>query len=97
MIVPYVESNGARSISDEKMIGVFKDETGQTEYYGLINDFYIDFYYPRYLLNKIREHYKMNIHNPKTLIKALSLMKEEYFVMKQAEKAAQKTPISEST
>ena len=74
-----------------KMIGVFKDDRGE-EYYGLISDFHIDFYYPRFLLNRIREQYRMNVHNPKTLIKALNLLKEEYFLVETTKKEALKTP-----
>jgi hypothetical protein len=79
-----------------KMIGVFKDDSGQ-EYYGLITDFYVDFYFPRFLLNNIRHQYKLNIHNPNTLLKALNLMKEEYFSMDRAKKAALKASALETS
>ena len=72
-----------KSLWDNKMIAVFQDEKG-LEYYCLTTDFSVERIYPRYNLNTIRKLYKNRLQNPQALIKALDLMREEFYLMQKA-------------
>ncbi len=75
-----------KSFWETKMVAVFKDDKG-TEYFCLTCDFYIDKFYPRYLVDTIRNQYRSRAQNSKVLVKALELMKEEYFIYMKSNKA----------
>src|SRR6056297_1128625 len=72
-----------------KMIAVFKDEK-DTEYYALLSDFHILKIYPKYNVDTIREQYRSRTKNPNSLVKALDLMKSEYYSMLEEQKSASK-------
>ncbi len=64
---------------EAKMIAVFQDENAN-EYYCLMSDFYINKLYPRYNLDTILTQYRTKAQNSQALLKALDLMKEEYYI-----------------
>ena len=61
------------------MITVLQDQN-KTEYYGLMSDFLIQRIYPAHNLNKIMKLYKDKTQDNKVLLKALSILREEYYV-----------------
>ncbi len=73
---------------ENKMISVLQDENG-TEYYGLISDFYVDRIYPKYEVNQIRQHYEQRTKNPQALVKALELLKEEFYAQRKKKSGAE--------
>ncbi|MHA1777697.1 MAG: hypothetical protein DRO88_00805 [Promethearchaeia archaeon] len=75
---------------ENRMIAVFQDDKGN-EYYCLVSDFYIEKFYPRYMLDVIRKQYRTRAQNPTALVKALDLMKDEYYALQKAKKVAEKT------
>ena len=60
---------------------MFKDDKG-VEYYCLLGDPQITKYYPRYLVDIIRDQYRKKAQNPKALVGALDTLKTEYLDMK---------------
>lgn len=60
------------------MITVLAESSG-AEYYGLVSDFHIDLYYPAYNIDTILKLYQMNAEQPKILMRALELLKDEYY------------------
>ncbi len=68
-----------------KMIAVFKDLKG-TEYYTLTSDFHIGSVFPKYNLDTIRDQYRAQSKNPSALLKALDLMKSQYYASIKADK-----------
>ncbi|MCF2138625.1 MAG: hypothetical protein K9W44_01050 [Candidatus Lokiarchaeota archaeon] len=72
-----------RKFWENKMIAVFQDDKGN-EYYSLISDFFIQKYFPLHLLDTIRKQYRTKAQNANVLIKALDLMKEEFYLMQKA-------------
>jgi len=79
-----------KALWETKMIAVFQDDSG-TEYYCLISDFYISLFYPRYNLDTIRKQYISKSQNPKALMKALDIMREEYMSNVTIRKASTRT------
>jgi len=79
-----------KALWDSKMIAVFQDDSG-TEYYCLITDFYISLYYPRYNLDTIRKQFLSKSQNPKALLKALDIMREEYISISKSRKVSART------
>ena len=69
------------------MVTVFQDDKGN-EYYCLVTDFTIRKYFPKHQLDTIREQYRSKVQNTSVLIKALALMKEEYYSMIKSRKKA---------
>jgi len=76
-----------KAMWETKMVAVFQDDK-QNEYYCLISDFYINKFFPRYILDTIRQQYRTKAQNPNALLKALDVMKDEYYVQLRAKKAA---------
>ena len=79
-----------KALWDSKMIAVFQDESG-TEYYCLITDFYVSLYYPKYNLDTIRKQFLSKAQNPKALLKALDIMREEYLSINKSRKVSART------
>ncbi len=79
-----------KALWETKMIAVFQDESG-TEYYCLISDFYVSLYYPRYNLDTIRKQFLSKAQNPKALLKALDIMREEYLSITKIQKVSART------
>ncbi|MHA1473658.1 MAG: hypothetical protein ACTSPA_02440 [Promethearchaeota archaeon] len=77
---------------ETKMVAVFKDDKGN-EYFCLICDFYIDKFFPRYLVDTIRKQYRSRAQNSNVLIKALEMMREEYYVQLKLKKAKASVPV----
>ncbi len=71
------------------MIAVFQDDQNN-EYFCLTTDFFIDRFYPRYNIDNIRQQYRTRSQNPNALLKALDMMKEEYYLQAKLKKAAAK-------
>ena len=63
---------------ETKMVAVFKDDKAN-EYFCLTCDFYIAKFYPRYQIDTIRKQYRSRAQNSNVLVKALELMREEYY------------------
>jgi hypothetical protein len=61
-----------------RMIVVLQDGK-KTEYYGLTSDFLLDRVYPSYNIDTILAAYKNKTQDSKVLLKALDLMKEEFY------------------
>jgi len=76
-----------RKFWENKMVAVFQDDKNN-EYYCLVSDFTIRKYYPKHQLDTIREQYRSKVQNTNVLLKALSLMKEEFYSMEKARKNA---------
>ena len=74
---------------ENKMISVFKDEK-DTEYYALQSDFKILKIYPKYNVDTIRAQYRSRTKNPNSLVRALDLMKSEYYAMLEEQKSVSK-------
>lgn len=74
-----------RKFWENRMIAVFQDDKGN-EYYCLLSDFAIRKYFPKHQLDTIREQYRSRAQNASVLVKALDLMKEEYYSMERAKK-----------
>ncbi len=76
-----------RKFWENKMVAVFQDDKSN-EYYCLVSDFTIRKYFPKHQLDTIREQYRSKVQNTSVLIKALALMKEEYYSMEKSRKRA---------
>jgi len=70
---------------ETKMIAIFQDDKNN-EYFCLICDFFIERYFPRFILDSVRNQYRDKIQNTGVLVKALDLMKEEYYALVKAKK-----------
>jgi hypothetical protein len=66
-----------KKLWDTNMVKVFKDENG-IEYYSLLTDFYIDIFFPKYLLNVIKRSHEQKSKTDKVLIEFLSLLEDMY-------------------
>ena len=64
---------------ETKMVAVFKDDKGN-EYFCLTCDFHIDKFYPRYQVDTIRNQFRSRAQNSNVLVKALEMMREEYYI-----------------
>lgn len=69
-----------------KMIAVFQDDK-QTEYICLVSDFYINKFFPRYNLDTILSQYRNKSQNPNALLKALDLLREEFYIVNKLQRA----------
>jgi hypothetical protein len=77
---------------ENRLITVFRDDAG-TEYFALIADPCIVKLYPKYLLDRLRLQYKDNAQNPTVILKAIDLMKEEFYAkIAEEKKAAAEAP-----
>ncbi len=78
-----------KALWETKMIAVFQDDKNN-EYFCLTSDLYIARFYPRYNIDNIRQQYRTRSQNPNALLKALDMMKEEYYLQVKLKKAAAK-------
>lgn len=85
-----------KAMWETKMVVVFQDDK-QNEYYSLVTDFYIERLFPRFNLDTIREQYRTKTQNSQALLKALDIMKEEYYNQAKLEKHAESNPASASS
>jgi hypothetical protein len=69
-----------RTLWDNRLISVFQDDKA-VEYYCLLCDVNITRFFPRYILDSIRAQFRNKSQNPNALVKALLLMKEEYYIL----------------
>jgi len=70
-----------KKLWDTNLIKIFKDENG-TEYYTLLTDFYIDIFFPKYLLNVIKRTHEQKSKADKVLLEYLSLLEDMYTISK---------------
>ena len=70
-----------KKLYDTNMIKVFKDESG-VEYYALLTDFYIDFIFPKYLLNVVKVMNDQKSKSDKVLIQYLNILEDAYYNLK---------------
>ena len=70
---------------ENKMLSVFQDLQG-SEYYTLLSDFYVSRYYPHFNIDNILRAYRDKTKNPDSLLKALDIMKDEFYAVKEAQK-----------
>ncbi|MFX1345831.1 MAG: hypothetical protein ACFFBC_10275, partial [Promethearchaeota archaeon] len=66
---------------DTNMIKIFKDGN-EVEYYTLLTDFYIDIFFPKYLLNVIKRTHEQKSKTDKVLLEYLSLLEDMYTISK---------------
>ncbi|WP_371805853.1 hypothetical protein [Candidatus Lokiarchaeum ossiferum] len=78
-----------KAMWETKMIAVFQDDKNN-EYFCLTSDFFIERFYPRYNIDNIRQQYRTRSQNPNALLKALDMMKDEYYAQVKLKKAAAK-------
>ncbi|WP_371805855.1 hypothetical protein [Candidatus Lokiarchaeum ossiferum] len=78
-----------KAMWETKMIAVFQDDKNN-EYFCLTSDFFIERFYPRYNIDNIRQQYRTRSQNPNALLKALDMMKDEYYAQAKLKKAATK-------
>ncbi len=83
-----------KALWQNKMIAVLKDMKG-TEYYCLTSDFYIGTVYPKYNVNTIRDQYRLRSKNPQALIRALEIMKSQYYTYFESQKNEKKAKSKE--
>jgi hypothetical protein len=76
-----------KAMWETKMVTVLQDDK-QNEYYCLTSDFYIAQFFPRYILDTIRQQYRTKAQNPNALLKALDIMRDEYYARLEAQKKA---------
>lgn len=74
-----------RSLWDNKMVKVFRDEK-EIEYYALLSDFYMDLIFPKYLLSVIKTAYEQRSQPNRVLIEYLKSLEDTYFDLKSEEK-----------
>jgi hypothetical protein len=79
---------------ETKMVAVFKDEQ-ENEYFCLICDYYIDKFFPRYQVDTIRTLYRSRAQNSKVLVKALEMMREEFYAHFQLKKGKKSAAVEE--
>jgi hypothetical protein len=79
---------------ETKMVAVFKDDKAN-EYFCLTCDFYIAKFYPRYQIDTIRKQYRSRAQNSNVLVKALELMREEYYAFIQSRKSSASAAVEE--
>ncbi|NHJ25186.1 MAG: hypothetical protein EAX89_11455, partial [Candidatus Lokiarchaeota archaeon] len=70
---------------DNQMIHVFHDENNN-EYYTLNSDIYIDFIFPKYLINIVKMVYEQKSKSNKVLVEYLKVLEETYYNLKSKEK-----------
>ncbi|UYP45248.1 hypothetical protein NEF87_001533 [Candidatus Lokiarchaeum ossiferum] len=78
-----------KAMWETKMIAVFQDDKNN-EYFCLTSDFFIERFYPRYNIDNIRQQYRTRSQNPNALLKALDMMKDEYYAQAKLKKAVAK-------
>ncbi|MBY8985798.1 MAG: DUF2341 domain-containing protein [Candidatus Lokiarchaeota archaeon] len=74
-----------RSLWDNKMVKVFRDEN-DIEYYALLSDFYMDLIFPKYLLSVIKTAYEQRSQPNRVLIEYLKSLEDTYFDLKSEDK-----------
>ncbi|UCD01376.1 MAG: hypothetical protein JSV23_10950 [Promethearchaeota archaeon] len=70
---------------DTQMIRVFQDKANN-EYYALLSDFYLDLFFPKYLLNTIKKEYDQKSKAGQVLIEYLTVLENSYSDLKAAAK-----------
>ena len=83
-----------KALWETKMVAVFKDDKAN-EYFCLTCDFYIAKFYPRYQIDTIRKQYRSRAQNSNVLVKALELMREEYYAFIQSRKSSAPAAVEE--
>ena len=67
------------SLEQAHVMVTLTDAGSKINYYALVNDFYYEIRYPEYNLDVIAELYRNKIQDKRILLKALSLMQEEFY------------------
>ena len=73
--------NVLKKLWSSRMIQVFQDERGN-EYYALLSDFYIEKFFPQYLLNIIRREYATKSKSNQVLLEYLNVLNDAFQVKK---------------
>ncbi|MHA1338740.1 MAG: hypothetical protein ACTSRZ_06915 [Promethearchaeota archaeon] len=84
-----------KTLWELKMITVLED-AHKVEFYCLLSDFYIGKFYPAYNIDTILRAYKNKVQGKKVLLKALDLMREEYYIQHGGGKKVKKGKISKA-
>ena len=66
------------SLEQAHVMVTLTDAGSKINYYALVNDFYYEIRYPEYNLDVIAELYRNKIQDKRILLKALSLMQENF-------------------
>jgi hypothetical protein len=66
---------------DVQLIKIFRDENN-TEYYGLLTDFYLDLIFPKYLLKVIKTSFEQKSIANKALLEYLEILEDTYYDLK---------------
>ncbi len=66
-----------KKLWSSRMIQVFQDDRGN-EYYALLSDFYIEKFFPKYLLNIIRREYATKSKSNQVLLEYLSVLHDTF-------------------
>ncbi|MHA1302002.1 MAG: hypothetical protein ACTSO9_21510 [Candidatus Helarchaeota archaeon] len=70
-----------KELWDSRMIQVFQDDRGN-EYYGLLTDFHLALFFPKYLLNVIKKEYEQKSKADQVLIEYLNVLEDTYQTIK---------------
>lgn len=78
-----------RKLYEAKILVVLQDNRG-VEYYAMMSDFYIGRFFPSYSVDQIMKIYKSKSQDYRVLLKALDILREEYYIQAEAQKEAEK-------
>ncbi len=76
-----------KKLWEVKMIQVIQDEKGN-EYYALLTDFFIQTFFPQYLLNIIKEQYATKAKSNQVLVEYLNVLEDAFLERKEKKEKA---------
>jgi len=84
-----------KSLWELKMITVLED-AHKVEFYCILSDFYIGKFYPTYNIDTILKSHANKVQSKKVLLKALDIMREEYYIQHAGGKKIKKGKIEKA-
>lgn len=74
-----------KKLWSSRMIQVFQDESGN-EYYTLLSDFFVQQFFPEYIINTIKKEYKTKSKSNQVLIEYLNVLEDTFMARKESKK-----------
>jgi len=83
-----------KTLWESQLIQVFQGPKG-IEYYGLLSDFYVNTFFPKYIMDIIIKEYEVKSKADKVLVEYLNVLEDAYFSYKESKKAHKKEAAEE--
>ena len=74
-----------KKLWSSRLIQVFQDVSGN-EYFALLSDFFVQQYFPEYILNTVKEEYTSKSKSSQVLIEYMNVLEDTFMARKESEK-----------